>query len=401
MIEVNVDSYFSENTKSALKNDPPGGWMPTLPDECIRLSSGFPAPNLVPVEQLQSAVASLLKEEYDLPLHYIGSPKVAKLKGQIQEMLLEHNIRVSGEELLITSGACQAIDLVARILMDDSSVIAIESPTYMEALEIFQNYTTHFVTVPVDEHGLDTNVLEEVLEERKRNGLSLPRFLYTIPTFQNPTGTTMSTERRKHVLKLAAKYNFLIVEDDAYRELYFDKPSIPLKAMDREGRVLYVGSLSKVVATGMRIGWLAATPEFITALAWFKKDLGHPFAQATMASFLENTDIEKRLKFLRDTYQAKCDALISALEQYLPTSVSWFVPEGGYFVWIKTEGIDTTELLTKALCEGVSYVPGQYFFLNQQVGKEFLRLSFSYANPKEIDEGIQKLGKVIKLMLSK
>ncbi|WP_280771767.1 PLP-dependent aminotransferase family protein [Salipaludibacillus daqingensis] len=397
---MNAESYFSENIKSALKNDPPGEWMPKLPDKCIRLSSGFPAPSLVPVEQLKDAVASLLEEENDLPLHYIGSPKVAKLKEQIQERLQEHDIQASRDELLITSGACQAIDLIARILMDESTVIAIESPTYMEALEIFQNYTSHFVTVPVDEHGLDTEMLEEMLEERKRKGVTLPQFLYTIPTFQNPTGTTMSTERRKHVLKLADKYDFLIVEDDAYRELYFDKPSIPLKAMDQEDRVLYVGSLSKVVATGMRIGWVAASPEFITALSWFKKDLGHPFAQATMASFLENTDMEKRLKSLREAYKIKCDALLSALEQYLPPSVSWYVPEGGYFVWVKTEGIDTSELLTEALSDGVSYVPGQYFFLNQQDGKAFLRLSFSYENPKEIDEGIQKLGNVLKQMLS-
>ncbi|RKL66529.1 aminotransferase [Salipaludibacillus neizhouensis] len=393
---MNVESFFPENIKTPLKNDPPGEWMPTLPDKCIRLSSGFPAPTLVPVEQLKAAVISLLEEEQDLPLHYVGSPKVAKLKEQIQEMLLEYNIRVSGDELLITSGACQAIDLVARILIDDSTIIVIEAPTYMEALEVFQNYTKHFISIPIDEHGLQTKVLEEVLEERKKKGLTLPRLLYTIPTFQNPTGTTMSTERRKHVMKLAANYNFLILEDDAYRELFFDKPSIPLKAMEREGRVLYVGSLSKVVTTGMRIGWVAATPEFITALAWFKKDLGHPFAQATMASFLENTDMETRLNFLRDTYKAKCEVLISALERYLPKSVSWYIPEGGYFVWLNIAGVDTSQLLTEALSEGVSYVPGEYFFLNRQDGKEFLRLSFSYANQQDIVEGIQKLGNVIK-----
>jgi len=393
---MNVGSFFSENIKAALKNDPPGEWMPTLPDKCIRLSSGYPAPALVPVDQLKRAVVSLLEEEQDLPLHYLGSPKKAKLKGQIQERLLERGIRISEEELLITSGACQAIDLIARILIDDQTIVAVESPTYMEALEIFQNYTKHFISIPVDEHGLQTEVLEEVLKERKRKGLPLPCFLYTIPTFQNPTGTTMSAERRKHVIKLATKFDFLILEDDAYGELYFNKPSNPLKALDRDGRVFHVGSLSKVVAPGMRIGWVAASTEFITALAWFKKDLDQPFAQAAMASFLENIDMEKQIMVLRDTYQAKCDVLISALEQYLPKSVSWYVPEGGYFVWVKIAGVDTSQLLTQALSEGVSFVPGEFFFLNPLDGKEFLRLSFSYADQKEIVKGIQKLGKVIK-----
>ncbi|MFC0470923.1 PLP-dependent aminotransferase family protein [Halalkalibacter kiskunsagensis] len=389
------DEFISENIKAALKNDPPGEWMTELPGECIRLSSGYPTPALVPAMQLKEAVIGLLEEEQDLPLHYLGSPRALKLKEQIQKRLGERGIRVLEEELLVTSGACQAIDLIARILIDEETVVAIETPTYMEALEIFQNYTERFISIPIDEHGLQTNLFEEVLAERKRKGLAIPRFLYTIPTFQNPTGTTMTEERRQHVVELATKYNFLIVEDDAYGELSFNKRPIPLKAMDKEGRVLHVGSLSKVVAPGLRIGWVTGATEFIHALDWFKKDLGHPFAEATMASFLEYTDFEKRLKILQDTYQGKCSVLLSALEQYLPESVSWYVPEGGYFVWVRIKGVDTSQLLTQALSEGVSYVPGKYFFLDQKEGTEFLRLSFSYADEKEIVEGIQKLGKVV------
>src|SRR5690606_28298151 len=136
--------------------------------------------------------------------------------------------------------------------------------------------------------------------------------------------------------------------------------------------------------------------EFIKALAWFKKDLDHPFAEATMSSFLDQTDMEKRLHTLRDTYKAKCDVLISAVEKYLPKSVSWYVPEGGYFVWVKVDGVDTSQLLDKALSEGVSFVPGKYFFLNRTEGLEYLRLSFSYADEKEIVEGVRRLGRVMK-----
>ncbi|WP_066155213.1 aminotransferase-like domain-containing protein [Halalkalibacter krulwichiae] len=392
---MNVESFFSKYSKEALQNDPPGEWMPSLPDECIRLSSGYPAPYLVPAEEIKGAVTHLLEEEKDLPLHYLGSPKMEQLKGQIQERLAIRGIDVAENELLLTSGACQAIDLIARILIDDQTLVAIEAPTYMEALEIFCNYTNQFISIPVDEHGLRTDFLEEILAERKQKGFSLPRFLYSIPTFQNPTGTTMTEERRKHVLELAAKYNFLILEDDAYGELSFGEQQTPLKAMDNYGRVLHVGSLSKVVAPGMRIGWVAAVPEFITAMAWFKKDLDHPFAQATMAAYLESTNMKKRLETIRATYQAKCSVLLSALEQYMPQSATWYVPEGGYFVWLKVS-VDTSELLAQALKEGVSYVPGKYFFLHQKEGTQFLRLSFSYADEKKIVEGIKILAKVLK-----
>ncbi|WP_368502955.1 PLP-dependent aminotransferase family protein [Alkalihalophilus sp. As8PL] len=395
---MNVESFLSKNIKEALKNDPPGEWMPTLPEKCIRLSSGYPDPFLVPTEQIKESVVSLIDMEKDLPLHYLGSPKIDKLKVHIQQMLTERDMGVQEDELLITSGASQAIDLIARILIDENCVVALESPTYMEALEIFQNYTSHFMSIPVDQHGLQTEKLEEMLNDRKEQGLPLPRLLYTIPTFQNPTGTTMSKERRKHVMELANQYNFLIVEDDAYGELYFDQPSIPLKALDYEDRVLHVGSLSKVVAPGMRIGWVSASAKLITAMNWFKKDLDHPFSQATMATYLDKTDLSKRLNTLRTTYEAKCGVLLTALEQHLPDSVSWYVPKGGYFVWVNVAGVDTSTLLTQALNEGVSYVPGKYFYLQEQEAISHLRLSFSYASKEEIVEGVRKLANVIEAL---
>ncbi|MCU1804330.1 PLP-dependent aminotransferase family protein [Cytobacillus firmus] len=396
---MNDDSLFTDKIKKALQNIPPGEWIPEIPDDCIRLHCGYPAPDLVPVEEVKAAVNSLLEEEQDLPLHYIGSPKIAKLKEQILRRLKERGISVTENELLITSGACQAIDLIARILLDEETIIAIESPTYMEALEIFQNYTKHIISIPVDKDGLQTEALEEILEERKQKGLAQPRFLYTIPTFQNPTGTTMTGERRQHVLELADKYNFLLVEDDAYGELSFNKSLPTLKAMDQNSRVLHVGSLSKIVAPGMRIGWIAGASEMIHACAWFKKDLNHPFAQSAMAVYFANTDFNNKLETLRDTYRSKCDVLTSALEQYLPESASWYVPEGGYFVWMKIPGADTSELLTNALAEGVSFIPGKYFFKDQAAGTELLRLSFSYADEKEIIEGIRRLGKVAEAYL--
>lgn len=231
----------------------------------------------------------------------------------------------------------------------------------MEALEIFQNYTSQIISVPIDEEGLQTKVLEQLLSKRKAEGLPTPKLLYTIPTFQNPTGTTMSLKRRKQLLELAEEYDFLILEDDAYGELAFSESPVPLKALDKSERVLYVGSLSKVVAPGMRIGWIAAAKRFIEALFWFKKDLDHPFSHASMAVLLESMNYQERLDKLSARYKEKCAAMLAALEKYMPESVSWFVPKGGYFVWVRIPGTDTSQLLQRASEAGVSFLPGKYF----------------------------------------
>lgn len=391
---MNDPSFFPEHVKAALKNNPPGEWMPVLSKGCIRLSSGYPAPELVPAQQIKSAVAALVEEEGDLPFHYIGSPHTVRLPQHIKQRLQQRGIEVGEGELLVTSGACQGIDLIARALLDKEAVVAVESPTYMEALEIFKNYTNNIIDIPMDEYGLKTDRLEIMLEERKHAGLPLPRFLYTIPTFHNPTGTTMPLKRRQHLLELAEKYDFLIVEDDAYGELAFSEPVPSCKAIDRHKRVLYVGSLSKVVAPGMRVGWIAGSGELISVFNWFKKDLSHPFSHATMAVYLEQIQFEDRIHLLREMYQARCHTMIQALEQFLPAPITWHIPEGGYFVWVKTPDIDTKALLEQALKMGVSYVPGKYFFLHQEEGTEFLRLSFSYAKEEDMVEGIRKLGEL-------
>ncbi|MCP2035615.1 2-aminoadipate transaminase [Planomicrobium sp. HSC-17F08] len=386
---------FSKDIKLAFQNEPPGQWMTVVPPGCIRLNSGYPEPVLVPSKEIKEAVGRLLDEEQDLPLHYIGSPRIPELRKFIQQRMQKRDVVLSEKELLVTSGACQAIDLISRVLLDDEAVVAIEAPTYMEALEVFGNYTEHFMDVPTDANGLDTDRFEKMLAEREERGQTLPRLLYTIPTFQNPTGTTMTPERRAHVLELAKRYGFLILEDDAYGELAFGEQPQLLKAMDLDNRVLYVGSLSKVVAPGMRIGWVAGAEELVTVMEWFKKDLHHPFAQATMASYLEGIDFDSHLQELQDAYERKSSVMVAALEEFLPKSVSWYTPGGGYFIWVQVPGVDTARMLPEAIAAGVAYVPGRYFFLQQEEGREFLRLSFSYADEEQIVKGIELLGQVI------
>lgn len=210
----------------------------------------------------------------------------------------------------------------------------------------------------------------------------------------------MSPERRHRLLQLASTFDFLIVEDDAYGELSFCEKPIPLKVTDPEQRVLHVGSLSKVVAPGMRIGWIAGAEKLVSACDWFKKDLGHPFAQATTGSYLQHINFEQHVTRLRSAYRSRRDILIAALKQSMPEWVKWTLPDGGYFVWLHVPNVDTSRLLEKSLSEGVSFVPGKYFFLNPSEGKDYLRLSFSYEEPERMVEGIQKLGELIRLAQS-
>ncbi|CAG9622506.1 aminotransferase-like domain-containing protein [Sutcliffiella rhizosphaerae] len=389
------EKFYPDTIKKALQQDPPGEWMPYVPEGCIRLSSGYPDPALVPSQQLKGAVSTLLDEEQDLPLHYIGSPRIDSLKAFILARQEERGFPAKEEDVLITSGACQAIDLIARILLDESSVVVVEAPTYMEALEIFKNYTNQIISIPIDKKGMQVEELAKLLATRQEQGLPKPKLVYTIPTFQNPTGTTMSVERRMQLLALAEQYDFLVLEDDAYGELAFYQSPKALKALDQNERVFYVGSLSKVVAPGMRIGWISAASEFIQTLSWFKKDLDHPFSHASMSALLETINYKDRLHQLNNRYQEKCQVMLKALETYLPDSVTWYIPKGGYFVWVRIPGSDTSKLLTKASQAGVSYLPGEFFFMNQEEGKEYLRLSFSYESEGQIEKGIKLLGSIL------
>jgi 2-aminoadipate transaminase len=392
---VNYEHFLPNSVKESLANDPPGAWMPKIPSDCIRLHAGYPAPPLVPTADIKSAVDLMIRQEQSLPFQYIGSKQIEILRQHVKKRLAERDITVKDNELLITSGSSQAIDLIARTLLDRSAVVAVEAPTYMEALETFKNYTTNVLSIPIDKDGLKIDVLEDMLMDRNKRNLAMPRFVYTIPSFHNPTGVTMTPFSRQRLLELASEFDFLIVEDDAYGELSFTESPIPLKTIDLEERVLHVGSLSKVVAPGMRIGWIAGPSSLISAFQWFKKDLNHPFTQAIMGTYLQNINFKDRIEQLRVVYKGRRDIMIKALEHSMPEWVTWNIPDGGYFVWLHVSNVDTSLLLSQALSEGVSYIPGKYFFLDSNKEREFLRLSFSYEDPERMMEGIQKLGKLI------
>ncbi|MCF8565647.1 PLP-dependent aminotransferase family protein [Alicyclobacillus tolerans] len=383
--------FLPAAVQAALRFDPPGAWIPELPPGCIRLSAGYPAAELVPAQQMVQATANLVNSEYDLPFHYAGSPAAMALPNLILQRLMERQIQAAADNLLITAGSCQALDLVAHALIDGTTTVAVEGPTYMEALEIFHNYTDRVVSYPVDGEGLQVDAFEEDLIRRRAGNQPIPGLLYTIPSFQNPTGTTVSLDRRRRLLDLAQEYDFLILEDDAYGELSFAKPPIPLKAMDDSGRVIHLGSLSKVVAPGLRIGWIVASPKLVEAFSWFKKDLGHPVTEGAVAKYLESEPLSARVLTLREAYRKRRDHMLQALRRYMPDRVSWRTPDGGFFIWLEVENADTKALLPRSLATGVAYVPGTYFYHEPGQGANALRLSFSHVDFQSMEKGVELL----------
>ncbi|MFZ5824740.1 MAG: PLP-dependent aminotransferase family protein [Bacillota bacterium] len=390
-------TLFPLHVQKALAYDPPGSWMPPLPPGCIRLSAGYPFKESVPAAELAAATARLVEAEGDLPFHYLGSPSMDQLTGLLAARSARRGMRPEEGGILVTLGAAQALDLAARALLGPDDFVAVEAPTYMEALEIFRNYTPHIAGYPVDGSGLQVEALAADLAARRAAGAPLPKLLYTIASFQNPTGTTLSPERRERLLALAAEYGFLILEDDAYGELAFGPAPTPLRAMAGGAeRVIHIGSLSKVVAPGLRVGWAVAPPAIITAMTLFKKDLEAPFAMAVTARYLSGVDMEERVAALRAQYRSRRDVLLNALRTHMPQGVTWTEPEGGFFVWVHTPGVDTAGLLPRALEAGVAYVPGKYFFFSGDAGREYLRLSFCYLPPEQMERGVAILARLLR-----
>lgn len=364
--------------------------------DCIGLQWGYPFPESIPVDELAQAADELIASEGHLPFQYHGSPTLSALAERLQDMSLSRGIHVAQEELQVTSGSSQGLDLAARVLLHDGGIVAVENPTYMEALQIFGNCRGVTVAYPTDEDGLNVDALDRDLSERKASGLAYPKLVYTVATFQNPTGITLSLERRQQLLELANKFDFYVLEDDAYGHFAGPEVPPPLKALDRYDRVLYAGSLSKIIAPGVRVGWLAAPASLLAKIRLCKRDLDQAFAWAVTSRYLAGCDMAARIEELRRQYDARRALTLAALSQYMPSCVSWTKPGGGFFIWVKIPNVDTDAMLPAAIAAGVVYAPGRFFEANASGPSDSLRLAFSYPEEEQIKVGVSRLAAVIR-----
>jgi len=377
-----------------------GSWRRVGNPEAVPFNYGYPYPGSYPLAALTEATARVLTREGAMAMRYGGGEACRQLSRIVEERLRGRGMEPRGG-LLITNGSAQALALSCQLFLDAGDWVAAEGPTYMGALRVMRNHAAQVLHVDMDDDGLCPETLREKLESRLREGLPQPKFLYTIPNFQNPSGCTMTEERRRALLELAEEYDFMIVEDDAYGELRFAGDDVPtLFALDRWDRVIYVGSMSKVLAPGVRLGWMTGPEPIMRELMARKVDGGtNPFAQSVVAEYWSVTDFDGRLHEIRRGYRLRRDAMLAALVRHMPDGCSWTQPEGGFFVWVALpQGVRAVDVVREAEAAGAQVLGGGLFYADGRGGGN-LRLSFSYPEPEDIDRGIQALGDTVKAIL--
>ncbi len=370
--------------------------------DVISFAGGMPAPEIFPFKEFEEASSRVLRNMGRMALQYGATDGFFPLREMLSNQQTEAGLKNTPENVLITSGSQQALDLLGRILINRGDRILVESPTYLGALQAWSAYGAEYVTVPMDEHGMITDALEEAL----RSG---PKFIYALPNFQNPTGVTLTLERRMKLIELADRYGVPIVEDDPYGQLRFEGESMPsILSLDGKmrqnsdpryrGNVIHLSTFSKILAPGLRLAWVIAPPEVIHKLILVKQgaDLHTSTFNQLIAFEISKDDfINRHIKVIQDVYHERRDVMLGAMDAYFPAGVEWTHPDGGLFLWgTMPEPLDATEVFKEAVKQKVAFVPGFSFF-PLGGGHNTMRLNFSNATPERIQEGIARLGKAL------
>lgn len=374
----------------------------TQQPDVISFAGGMPAPEVFPIEEFRAACNRVLQERGAEALQYGATEGYLPLREMIARHNAAYGMHVSADNILITSGSQQALDLLGKIFINRGDRILVESPTYLGALQAWNAYGAEYVAVPSDDHGMITSALEESL----RLG---PKFIYVLPNFQNPTGTTLTLERRKQLVKLADRFGVPIIEDDPYGQLRFEGKHIPsVVVLDSQyrkdpgaysGNVIYLSTFSKILAPGVRLAWVVAPTQVISKLAQAKQGVDlhtATFNQIVAYEVGKGGFLDRHVKVIRECYRQRRDVMIETLEEHMPQGVHWTHPQGGLFLWVTLpEGLNTTKILEEAVKQKVAFVPGESFFPCGG-GENTMRLNFSNAKPEKINEGIARLSQVIK-----
>lgn len=366
-----------------------------MPD-IISFAGGLPAPELFPIERMQQVSMQVLKENGEAALQYSTTEGFKPLRDIIaNERMRGAGVAVTGDDILVTSGSQQAIEFSAKIFINKGDYIICESPSYLGALNAFRAYEPQFIEVPMDENGMIIEELEKVLKVHPE-----AKMIYTIPDFQNPTGRTMSVDRRKRLAELAEEYNIPVIEDNPYGELIFEGDRLPaIKSFDKNGYVIYLGTFSKTFCPGLRLGWVCADIEVLNKYIIVKQgaDLQcSTIGQREAALFMQTWKLDEHIMEIRKVYRRRRDIMIDSIKKFFPSEVTYTNPEGGLFLWLELkEGIDAAKLLEESLKEKVAFVPGEPFYPHKGRSNH-CRLNYSNMNDDMIVEGIKRLGDVLK-----
>lgn len=371
----------------------------------ISFGGGYPAPEVFPVKEFAAACQKVLTDPNisKMALQYGGTQGYLPLREMIARHTNRYGINITAENVLITSGSQQALDMLGKVFVNPGDHILVESPTYLGALQAWNAYQAEYVTVNSDENGIKVDELEEAL----RRG---PKFMYLLPNFQNPTGVTIPLERRKVIVELAEKYGVPIVEDDPYGQLRYEGEHIPpVSVLDdiirheqnnpNTGNAIYLSTFSKTLAPGLRLAWMIAPVSVIQRMVQAKQGMDlntSTFNQAVAYEVASGGFLDEHIKLIRKIYHERRDVMLDSLEEHMPAGVKWTHPQGGLFLWVTLpEGTSANAVFKKAVEQKVAFVSGESFHPHGG-GENTMRLNFSFQNPETINEGISRLGKVLR-----
>ncbi|WP_440657173.1 PLP-dependent aminotransferase family protein [Clavibacter nebraskensis] len=364
--------------------------------EVVSLAGGMPFVSALPQELIVTAMEKVMRERGPVALQYGGGQGTPELREDILEIMALEGIRGSVDDIVTTTGSQQALDLVTKLFIDPGDVILAEAPSYVGAIGVFRSYEAVVEHVVMDDDGLVPEALREAIARIRGEGRTI-KFLYTVPNFHNPAGVTMSAARRPEILEICRSNDILVLEDNPYGLLWFDRPAPDaLRSLDDEG-VIYLGSFSKTLAPGFRVGW-ALAPHAIREKLILAQESAvlspSSFSQLIISEYLHASDWKGQIDTFRGVYRERRDATLSALQEHLP-SLSWTVPNGGFYVWLKLpEQLDSKQMLPRAVTALVAYTPGTAFYADGR-GRDAIRLSFCYPTPERIREGVRRMAGVI------
>jgi 2-aminoadipate transaminase len=372
--------------------------LTALPD-IISFAGGLPAPEMFPLREFQEACDYVLRNEGPTALQYGATEGYDPLKEYLVDRMCKYGVPAEKENILLTNGSQQALDLIGKVFVDSKALVCCERPTYLGALQAWNAYEANYSTVTLDDDGMVVNELEEAIQRGER-----PKFVYVLPNFHNPAGVSMTEERRRKLVEIAIKYDLFIVEDDPYGELRFEgQDVVPIVTLAKE-RTIYLCTFSKTLSPGIRLGWIVAPQKVITRLVQAKQgaDLHtSTFLQMVANDICQRGILRQHVKRIRATYLERRNAMLDAMAEFFPDEVKWTHPQGGLFLWVTTPPkIDTIDLFKVAVAEKVAYVPGTSFYPDGDGdGRHNMRLNFSYCKPDVIVEGIRRLGTALKKAL--
>lgn len=362
--------------------------------DIISFAGGLPAPELFPLEELKRISVKVLEEDGPAALQYVPTDGYLPLREMIAERMQKAGIRVSAKNILIINGSQQGIDFSGKMFLNPGDIVICEKPSYLGAIGAFRSYQAQFVEIPIDNDGMKVRELEKVLSKTPK-----AKLIYVTPDFQNPTGISWSETRRKEFIEVVNEYNLPVIEDNPYGEIRFEGEKVPpIKAFDTEDRVVFLGTFSKILCPGFRIGWICANVEVLKKYIMLKEvaDLQcNTMAQREVALFLRENDIDANIAKITKVYKRRRDKMINIIKEFFPPEVKYSIPEGGLFIWIEfPEYINGRELLEKAQEQKVAFVPGGCFYPNG--GHEnSIRLNFSNMPEPKIVEGMKRLSIIL------